>query len=124
MPTASLDHVQIAAPPGCEAEARRFYGGLLGLPEDPKPEPMRATGGVWFALGSQGLHIGIEADFAPARKAHPAIRVAPQALDALAAALAAAGEVVTWDERLPGVRRFYTEDPWGNRLELLAPQEG
>src|SRR3954471_3571554 len=86
-----FDHVQIAAPPGCEAEARRFYGGLLGLPEVPKPEPMRATGGVWFALGAQGLHIGIEAGFVPARKAHPAIRVAPDALDALAAGLADAG---------------------------------
>jgi catechol 2,3-dioxygenase-like lactoylglutathione lyase family enzyme len=122
MSTALLDHVQIAAPPGCEAEARRFYGGLLGLPEVPKPEPMRVTGGVWFALGAQGLHIGIEADFVPARKAHPAIRVAPEALDALAAGLADAGETVSWDERLPGMRRFYTEDPWGNRLELLAPQ--
>jgi catechol 2,3-dioxygenase-like lactoylglutathione lyase family enzyme len=124
MSPAILDHVQIAAPAGCEAEARRFYGGLLGLPEVPKPEPMRATGGVWFALGAQGLHIGIEAGFTPARKAHPAIRVALEELDALAAALGAAGELVRWDERLPGARRFYTQDPWGNRLELLASQPG
>ena len=121
MTTAALDHVQIAAPAGCEAEARRFYGDLLGLPEVPKPEPMRSTGGVWFSLGAQGLHIGIEADFAPARKAHPAIRVSPEALDSLASALGAAGELVKWDERLPGMRRFYTQDPWGNRLEVLAP---
>ena len=70
-----LDHVQIAAPPGCEAEARRFYGGLLGLEEIEKPEPLQARGGVWFRAGDRQLHIGVEQDFAPARKAHPAFRV-------------------------------------------------
>ena len=116
-----LDHVQLAAPPGCEAAARKFYGGLLGLPEIPKPEPMRASGGVWFALGSQELHIGVEADFAPARKAHPGLAVdGDTALDALAERLARAGAKVEWDDRHPGVRRFYTADPFGNRVELLA----
>jgi catechol 2,3-dioxygenase-like lactoylglutathione lyase family enzyme len=109
-----LDHVQVAAPPGCEAEARRFYGELLGLAEIPKPEPLRARGGVWF----EQLHIGVETDFRPARKAHPALRVPD--LDALAERLAAAGAPVEWDESLPGVRRFYTADPWGNRVELMA----
>jgi catechol 2,3-dioxygenase-like lactoylglutathione lyase family enzyme len=116
-----LDHVQLAAPPGCEAAAREFYGGLLGLRELPKPEPMRASGGVWFALGAQQLHIGVEAEFAAARKAHPALAVDDDAaLDALAERLARAGAKVEWDERHPGVRRFFTADPFGNRVELLA----
>lgn len=109
-----LDHVQVAAPPGCEAAARAFYGDLIGLVEVDKPVPLRARGGVWF----EQLHVGVEADFAPARKAHPALRV--DDLDALAERLAAAGERVEWDDALPGVRRFFTFDPWGNRLELLT----
>ncbi len=115
-----LDHVQLAAPPGCEEHARAFYGGLLGLPEVEKPEPMRASGGAWFALGDRQLHIGVEDPFAPATKAHPGLSVAEAELDALAARLEAAGAPVTWDDRLPGVRRFYTADPFGNRLELLG----
>jgi len=113
-----LDHVQIAAPPGAEAQARRFYGDLLGLPELAKPPALAARGGVWFALGAQQLHVGVEAGFAPARKAHPALAV--DDLDALAARLAQAGAPVAWDEAIPDVRRLYTEDPWGNRLELTA----
>jgi catechol 2,3-dioxygenase-like lactoylglutathione lyase family enzyme len=115
-----LDHVQLAGPPGCEPEARRFYGELLGLHEIDKPEPMRASGGVWFRAGEQELHIGIEEPFAAARKAHPGLRVAPGDLDAIAQRLEAAGAPVDWDDRYPGVRRFYTADPFGNRLELLA----
>ena len=117
-----LDHVQIAAPPGCEAEARRFFAELLGLEEVEKPEPLRSRGGVWFALGGgQQLHIGVAEPFEPARKAHPAFQVPAAELDELAGRLEAAGERVEWDESLPGCRRFYTADPWGNRLELLAP---
>jgi len=117
-----LDHVQLAAPPGCEAAAREFYGGLLGLPEVEKPEPMRASGGVWFALGAQELHIGVVGGgFAPATKAHPGLAVGDDAaLDALAERLARAGAKVEWDDRYPGVRRFFTADPFGNRVELLA----
>jgi catechol 2,3-dioxygenase-like lactoylglutathione lyase family enzyme len=115
-----LDHVQLAAPPGCEAQARRFYGELLGLVELAKPEALRARGGVWFCVGAQQLHIGVEASFAPARKAHPALRVDPEQLDVLATRLATSGAALSWDDSLPGVRRFYTEDPWGNRIELLA----
>ena len=115
-----LDHVQIAAPEGCEADARRFFGELLGLTEIEKPDTLRERAGVWFALGEHALHVGVEAPFAPARKAHPALRVAPERLDAVADRLSEAGARVTWDEELPGVRRFFTHDPWGNRLELLA----
>ena len=115
-----LDHVQVAAPAGCEAQARAFYGELLGLPEVEKPEPLRASGGAWFALGDQQLHVGVEDPFAPAAKAHPALSVDDEELDGLAARLEAAGAPVIWDDRLPGARRFYTADPFGNRLELLA----
>jgi catechol 2,3-dioxygenase-like lactoylglutathione lyase family enzyme len=116
-----LDHVQLAAPPGCEEEARRFYGDLLGLREVDKPEALRARGGIWFAVGTQQLHIGVEEPFAPARKAHPALRVGgPADLEVLAARLTQAGTDVLWDDALPGVRRFYADDPWGNRIELLA----
>lgn len=115
-----LDHVQLAAPSGCEPEARRFFGDLLGLTEVEKPEPLRARGGVWFQLGDGQLHIGVEEPFAPSRKAHPAFRVPRSELEDLAARLAAAGEKVDWDDALPGVRRFYTADPWGNRIEILA----
>jgi len=109
-----LDHVQIAAPPACEAEARAFYGGVLGLEEIEKPEALRPRGGVWFRLGDgRELHIGVDASFTPARKAHPAFAV--DDLDALAARLGN----VTWDHELPGVRRFYSSDPFDNRLEFL-----
>jgi catechol 2,3-dioxygenase-like lactoylglutathione lyase family enzyme len=116
-----LDHVQVAAPPGCEPQARAFYGGLLGLPELEKPAALAARGGAWFACGAQGLHVGVAADFGPATKAHPALAVGDAAaLDALAGRLTAAGAPVRWDDELPDVARFYTEDPWGNRLEILV----
>jgi catechol 2,3-dioxygenase-like lactoylglutathione lyase family enzyme len=115
-----FDHVQIAAPEGCEAAARSWFGGLLGLAEIEKPEPLRARGGVWFALGERRLHIGVEREFAPARKAHVALRVSAAELDDLAEWLSAAGSPVLWDDTLPGERRFYSEDPWGNRIEFLA----
>jgi catechol 2,3-dioxygenase-like lactoylglutathione lyase family enzyme len=119
-PQPYLDHVQIAAPPGCEGQARHFYGKLLGLTELRKPPPLQPRGGVWFALGGAQLHIGVEADFRPARKAHPALRVDGPTLDELARRLAADGTPVRWDDELPHVRRFFTDDPWGNRLELLG----
>ena len=99
-------------------EARRFYGELLGLTEIEKPPALAARGGVWFECGaSQQLHLGVEQGFSPARNAHPALLVADVAsLEALAERLPA----VTWDEELPGHRRFYSEDPFGNRLELLS----
>jgi catechol 2,3-dioxygenase-like lactoylglutathione lyase family enzyme len=115
---AGIDHVQLAAPPGCEDEARRFFGGLLGLEELEKPAPLRERGGVWFRIGPQQLHVGVEADFAPARKAHPAFAV--RDYDAVRARLRAAGFDVAADNVLPGVRRCYVADPWGNRIELVA----
>ena len=115
-----LDHVQVAAPPGCEADARRFYGGVLDLPELPKPAALRDRGGVWFALGSgQALHVGVTEDFAAARKAHPALAVAGGTLATLAERLLAAGCEVRWDDAIPAVARCYVDDPWGNRLELV-----
>jgi catechol 2,3-dioxygenase-like lactoylglutathione lyase family enzyme len=110
-----IDHVQLAAPAGCEAAARAFFGRVLGLAEIEKPEPLRSRGGVWFALdGGQQLHVGVEPGFTPARKAHPAFAV--EDLDALAERLGA----VDWDDDVPGLRRFYAADPWGNRLEFVA----
>ena len=112
-----LDHVQVAAPAGREDDARAFYGGLLGLLEIEKPPSLQGRGGAWFQAGPQQLHVGVEPGFAPARKAHPAFAV--DGLDALAAALSTAGSEPAWDDAIPGVRRFYVDDPFGNRLELL-----
>jgi catechol 2,3-dioxygenase-like lactoylglutathione lyase family enzyme len=114
----AIDHVQLAAPAGCEHEARRFFGEVCGLEEIPKPEPLAARGGVWFRCGAQQqLHIGVEEGFTPSRKAHPAFRVDSVAeLGALAERI---GDV-RWDDELAGVARFYASDPFGNRLEFLA----
>jgi catechol 2,3-dioxygenase-like lactoylglutathione lyase family enzyme len=114
-----IDHVQLAAPKGCEAEARRFFGGLLQLEEIEKPPALRVRGGCWFQVGSRQLHIGVEEHFQPALKAHPAFAVAD--IDALFAVLQNAGVNCTWDEALDGIRRFYSSDPWGNRLEFTEP---
>jgi catechol 2,3-dioxygenase-like lactoylglutathione lyase family enzyme len=113
-----IDHVQVAGPPGCEAAAREFYGRLLGLREIPKSPALASRGGVWFALGRQELHVGVEDEFRPARRAHPAFTCADP--DALAATLEASGAPVSWDSAIPGVRRFYTADPFGNRLEIVG----
>jgi catechol 2,3-dioxygenase-like lactoylglutathione lyase family enzyme len=115
-----LDHVQIAAPAGCETEARWYFSEILGLTEIEKPEPLRPRGGAWFALGAQQLHVGVEEPFSPARKAHPALRLAPDDLATLAVRLSDAGLEVAWDDALPDTRRFYSRDPWGNRLEFIA----
>jgi catechol 2,3-dioxygenase-like lactoylglutathione lyase family enzyme len=114
-----IDHVQLAIPPGAEDECRRFYVGLLGLRELTKPPALAARGGVWVGGGSVQIHLGVEQDFRPARKAHPGLEVTD--LDRLAARLEAHGFEVRWDAELPRRRRFYTDDPAGNRLEFLAP---
>jgi len=114
-----LDHVQLAMPPGGEALARRFYGDILGLKEEAKPPHLAARGGCWFAGGALRLHLGVEADFRPARKAHPGLRV--QGLAALRRRLEEAGFVTTEDQPLAGCDRFYVDDPFGNRLELMEP---
>jgi predicted enzyme related to lactoylglutathione lyase len=118
---AAIDHVQLAAPPGSEEALRSYYGDVLGMTEIPKPPVLAARGGCWFKAGSVQLHLGIEPRFRPAKKAHPGLRVT--GIDAYAARLAAHGAQVTWDENLPGHRRFYSEDPVGNRLEFLEPAE-
>ena len=115
-----LDHVQVAAPSGCEARARWFYGELLGLSELEKPEALRARGGAWFELGGQQLHVGVQEPFTPARKAHPALLARTDELDALAERLVGAGIGVSWDDAIDGVRRFFAEDPFGNRLEFVG----
>ena len=123
MSIAGLHHVQVAAPPGCEEEARAFYGEALGLPEVAKPPLLAVRGGCWFSLGAAELHVGVEEPFRPAAKAHPALAVASVGeLEALAASLEAAGIDVRWadDAEIPGQRRFHVSDPWGNRLELIA----
>lgn len=116
----ALDHVQLAAPPGSEDTLRAFYTGVLGMTEIPKPPALAARGGCWFQAGSVQLHLGVEDDFRPARKAHPGLRV--RDIEAYAARLAARGTQVTWDDNLPGHHRFYAEDPVGNRLEFLEPR--
>jgi catechol 2,3-dioxygenase-like lactoylglutathione lyase family enzyme len=118
-----LDHVQVAVPPNAEPDARRFYGSLLGLPELPKPAGVAGSGGAWFTCGAQQVHLGVQEPFLAARKAHPAFAVADAAaLDVLAERLTSAGAPVHWDDRIADMRRFFTEDPWGNRLELCAPE--
>jgi ribosomal protein S18 acetylase RimI-like enzyme len=112
-----VDHVQVAAPPGSEDRARAFYGALIGMAEIDKPERLRARGGVWFRAGDEEVHVGIDENFVPAWKAHPALAVANASeLRALAHRLDRAGHHVRWDGP-----RFYVADPFGNRLELIAP---
>jgi catechol 2,3-dioxygenase-like lactoylglutathione lyase family enzyme len=118
-----LDHVQVAAPPRSEDDARRFYGVVLGLEEIAKPPMLAARGGVWFRVGAQQLHVGIADAFTPATKAHPALRVSSVVeLERIAAALTAHGTDVTWPDpaEIPGTLRCYCDDPWGNRIELTA----
>jgi catechol 2,3-dioxygenase-like lactoylglutathione lyase family enzyme len=117
MAVRSLDHIQLAMPPGREAEARAFYEGILGIPERPKPPALAARGGCWFERGALKVHLGVEADFHPARKAHPAFIV--DDLATLLAALGAAGHPTVDDGHLDGYRRAYAEDPFGNRIELM-----
>ena len=116
----AIDHVQLAAPAGCEDEARRFFGGLLGLDEIEKPAALRPRGGVWFRVGAQQLHVGVEDEHAPARKAHPAFLVARY--EELLERLHDARVEIVDDGAIPGIRRCYLADPWGNRLELISAE--
>jgi catechol 2,3-dioxygenase-like lactoylglutathione lyase family enzyme len=112
--------VQVAIPTGGEPAARAFYGDLLGMPEVPKPPALAGRGGVWFACGAaQQLHCGVEDPVAPSRR-HPALLT--DDLDAVRSRLEAAAFPIRSDVDLPGYRRFYTEDPFGNRVELLQPE--
>lgn len=114
-----IHHVQLACPAGSEDAQRAFYAGVLGLAEIEKPPVLASRGGCWFRGHGIELHLGVEADFRPARKAHPALLV--QDINVWAKRLADAGYPVTFDGDFPGMRRFYSEDPNGNRLEFLEP---
>ena len=120
MPIVGVDHVQLAMPAGREAEARVFYSGLLGVPELAKPPALAARGGVWFEHGPVKIHLGVDPDFRPARKAHPGLVVS--GLEALIEQLRRAGYHVAADEPLEGFLRVYVHDPFGNRLELMEPR--
>ena len=117
-PFSAIDHVQLAMPAGEEDRARAFYARLLGMTEVPKPPPQLAKrGGCWFECGMVRIHVGVEDDFRPARKAHPALQCVDY--DGLIAQLKAAGVAVTDDESISGVRRCHIADPFGNRIELI-----
>jgi hypothetical protein len=120
MPIVAVDHVQLAMPAGREAEARAFYAGLLGIPERVKPAALAARGGVWFESGPLKVHLGVDAEFRPARKAHPGLLA--RGLEALIGELEHAGYRVATDEPLEGYLRVYVDDPFGNRLELMEPR--
>ncbi|HLH46516.1 MAG TPA: VOC family protein [Acidimicrobiales bacterium] len=112
-----LDHVQLAIPERGEPAADEFWSGLLGLEVVPKPPAMAARGGRWYEGRGLAIHVGVDPDFRPARKAHPALVV--DGLDDLVTALAAGGHPVRWDDEQPGVRRCFVDDPFGNRVELV-----
>jgi catechol 2,3-dioxygenase-like lactoylglutathione lyase family enzyme len=114
-----IDHVQLAAPNGCEPKARQFFGHLLGWQEIEKPEPLRSRGGLWFRCGTHQIHIGVQEPFAPATKAHPAFDVVD--LQALKSHLMAHDVPITEDSARSDehITRFYAHDPFGNRLEFM-----
>lgn len=120
MSVIGLDHVQLAMPAGQEAAAREFYGDLLGLGEQPKPDRLAKRGGVWFARGTLKVHLGVEREFRPATRAHPAFIV--EDLVELTSRLRAAGYALTEDEPIEGFDRIFVADPFGNRVELLQPK--
>jgi catechol 2,3-dioxygenase-like lactoylglutathione lyase family enzyme len=113
----AIDHVQVAMPAGREEDARRFYAGVLGLCEVDKPAPLVSRGGVWFEAGGVGLHLGVEKDFRPAKKAHVAFRIGD--LATARARFEAAGLPIREDVAI-GILRFFTEDFFGNRVEIVA----
>jgi len=117
MPFTRIDHVQLAMPAGEEGKARAFYRDLLGMVELPKPPELAKRGGCWFASGEVQIHLGVEKDFRPAKKAHPALRC--RDYDALTSMLREARIEVIADDSNPGVVRCYIHDPFGNRIELI-----
>lgn len=117
-----LDHVQLAMPPQGEAIATTYFTQIIGMQQVEKPEPLRLRGGCWFALDGVHIHLGVEDPFIPQKKAHPAFCI--EELDELAERLAAAGYPIQWDTSLPARRRFYTQDPFGNRIEFMLDGDG
>lgn len=122
MPVRTIDHILIAMPEGREAEARAFYHGILGMTEKAKPPQLAARGGCWFELGALMVHLGVEKNFVPARKAHPAFIV--DDLAGMVGKAVAAGLKVTADEPIEGCDRRHVDDPFGNRIELIEPHAG
>ncbi|WP_188456689.1 VOC family protein [Virgibacillus oceani] len=117
----TIDHVQLAAPVGGEDHAREFFHDLLGFEEIEKPKSLRKRGGVWFRYGTVHVHIGVENNFLPAKKAHPAFRV--KNIEAMKTYLNSRNVMIKNDDKLPGANRFYLDDPFGNRLEFLEWME-
>ena len=117
MTVVAIDHVQLAMPESGETAAQEFYEGLLGLGRVPKPPHLERRGGCWFENDSVKVHLGVETDFRPARKAHPAFVV--DGLDHLVARLRSAGVAVRDGEPMEARRRAYADDPFGNRIELI-----
>ena len=109
-----IDHVQVAIPVGGEDVARGFYVGVLGLSEVPKPAALAVRGGAWFEAGDTRIHVGVEASFTPALKAHPALLIA-----GLRAFVDASGLEAAWSDEIPGTVRCHVHDPFGNRIELI-----
>lgn len=120
MAVQALDHVQLAMPAGGEEAARAFYAGLLGIPEQVKPVNLAVRGGCWFEHGAVKVHLGVDPDFHPASKAHPAFLV--DDVTALSQTLGDNGFQVVVDEPLAGYDRVYVYDPFGNRIELMQPR--
>jgi len=116
----TLDHIQLAMPKDGEAAAREFWVGLIGLTEIEKPPALQSRGGLWLALGGAELHLGVEPGFQPAKKAHPGFCC--EDLSKLADRLTEAGHPIEWDSNIKGRARFFTKDPFGNRLEFLQTQ--
>lgn len=112
-----IDHIQLAGPKGCEEDARKFYGEILGLKEIPKPENLQKRGGCWFQFGKQEIHIGVQADFVPAKKAHPGFAV--KNLQALRDRLLQSGIEMMEEPPIEGRERLFVNDPFGNRIEFL-----
>jgi len=117
-----LDHVQLTMPRGGEDKARAYFGGLLGMQEEPKPEPYNRRGGCWFRAGAASIHLGVEDDFQPWKKAHIALCIAD--LDTLVARLEASGYKIEWEDAVKSRKRLYTKDPFGNRIELIQDGDG
>lgn len=117
MAVISIDHIQLAMPKGREDEARAFYHNILGVPEVPKPAELSGRGGAWFERGTVKIHLGVEDNFRPAKKAHPALIISN--LDELVSSLRSQGYEIVYDKSLLNVERAFTHDPFGNRVELI-----
>ncbi|MGI4862195.1 MAG: glyoxalase [Janthinobacterium lividum] len=117
MPVIGIDHVQLAMPSGGEADARRFFGDILGLQELAKPSDTAARGGLWYQCGALQLHLGVQKEFSPTLKAHPGLLV--DRLAPIVDALKSAGHSLATDVAIKGFSRVFTNDPFGNRIELL-----